>query len=106
MNESESAAMWRLYSQTTEAIAIVTTAARLHALVTKIDVNAQVASENKFIPLLAPLVGIVKYANYETDAIPIGNGYYPLFHKRSSFAHENEVRALSSVAGAYLRCSR
>lgn len=77
MNDAESAAMWKLYARTEEAVAIQTTYARLRD-----------AMENT-----CP-VGVVEYVNYETDVIPEGNTFFPFMHKRRSFAHEREVRAL------------
>jgi hypothetical protein len=39
-------------------------------------------------------VGTVEYIDFERDWMPEGNTFYPFVHKRRSFAHENEVRAL------------
>lgn len=79
MNEVESAAMWRLYAQTIEAVAVQTTFQRLaDALPTKV------------------LMGQVRYINYEQDWLPEGNTYYAYTHKRHSFEHEREVRAIFS----------
>ena len=77
MNAHESAGMWRLYAKTNEAIAIRSTFSKLfNALDSKCH------------------LGVVKYVDYENDWIPEGNAYYPFVHKRLSFAHEQEVRAL------------
>src|SRR5260221_4443518 len=76
-NEHESAAMWRLYSQTTEAIAIQTTFRKLsHVLPDKV------------------YVGTVEYIDYEKHWMPEGNVFFPFLHKRLSFEHEREVRAV------------
>ena len=77
MNNHESAAMWKLYASTNEAIAIQSTYARLHACLT-----AQI------------YVGKVHYINYETEFIPENNALYPFVHKRKSFDHEQELRAV------------
>jgi hypothetical protein len=77
MNEHESDAMWRLYARTTDAVAIQSTYARLH----------------KVLPCGTQL-GIVKYIDYNTDWMPEGNSFYPFMHKRKSFEHERELRAL------------
>ena len=42
------------------------------------------------------LVGRVAYVDYATAAWPPGNTYWPYVHKRLSFQHENEVRAVIS----------
>jgi hypothetical protein len=39
-------------------------------------------------------VGMVKYIDYATQSVPEGNVYWPFIHKRLSFAHEREVRAI------------
>lgn len=77
MNNSESAAMWKLYAQTDEAVAIQSTYARLHNNLDK-----------------GTYVGIVRYIDYEKDWLPEGNGFWPYVHKRRSFEHEKELRVL------------
>jgi len=77
MNEVESAAMWKLYSKSDEAIAIRSTFGRLDDCV-----------GGKF------RIGIVKYVDYDKEIIPDDNLLYPYLHKRLSFLHENELRAL------------
>ncbi len=77
MNEHESAAMWKLYAQTNEAVAIQSTYQKL----------ASCLPENVF-------VGVVHYIDYETQWLPEGNAMWPFVHKRKSFEHERELRAL------------
>ena len=77
MNEYESAAMWRLYAQTNEAVAIQSTYRRLYDCL----------PEGVF-------VGVVNYIDYETQWLPEGNTMWPFVHKRKSFEHERELRAL------------
>jgi hypothetical protein len=79
MNECESAAMWKLHTQTNEAIAIVSTYERLRRCL-----------GHRF------WIEQVQYIDYERDAIPSGNAMYPFIFKRKSFAHENELRAFTS----------
>jgi hypothetical protein len=43
--------------------------------------------------------GIVKYVDYDRTFIPDGNTYDPYMHKRLSFEHEREVRAITSNHG-------
>lgn len=80
VSEHESAAMWELYLQSPEGIAIKTD----HESLTRaIDAD--------------PLTGrtsLVRYIDYETTPIPLWNGFFPFVHKRLSFAHENELRAI------------
>lgn len=77
MNPDESAGMWKLYAKTNEAIAIQSSFYRL----------ANELDEKTY-------VGVVEYIDFEKDWIPEGNSFYPYVHKRRSFAHEQEIRAL------------
>ena len=76
-NEQESAAMWKLYAKTDEAVCVQTTFRKLR------DAMGSAAR-----------VGVVRYVDYETDWIPESNPLAPFLYKRKSFAHEHEVRAL------------
>jgi hypothetical protein len=77
MNSQESAAMWKLYAQTNEAVAIKSTFPLLRNCLPK-----------------GISIGVVKYINYETEWVPEGNIFYPYIHKRQSFTHERELRAI------------
>jgi hypothetical protein len=77
MNEDESAAMWRLYTKSEEAICIQSTFTRLHECV----------DENVF-------VGEVRYIDYEKDLIYVAQVFHPFIHKRKFFAYERELRAV------------
>ena len=79
MNEHESAAMWRLYLKSNEGIAVQSTYRKLRDALT----------DEETIHL-----GVVKYIDYETDLINNGDLLSALIHKRKSFEHEREVRAL------------
>jgi hypothetical protein len=77
LNEAESAAMWKLHSSSTESISI----------------------QSRFDLLCAQLpekcyVGKVNYKDYSTDQFESGNFLAPCIHKRISFEHEREVRAV------------
>ena len=76
----ESAAMWRLYSREHDGIAIKTDFKSLSKSFT--------CSDSIFI-------GKVNYVDYETTFIPEGNAFFPYLHKRQSFEHEREVRAIT-----------
>jgi len=39
-------------------------------------------------------IGKIRYIDYATEGIYAGNLYEPLLHKRKSFEHENEIRAV------------
>jgi hypothetical protein len=77
MNEHESAAMWKLYSSSNEAVCIQSTYRRLRLC-------------------LPPcvLIGEIDYINYETEGFSVSNTFNFIMHKRLSFAHERELRAI------------
>ncbi|MEZ5911524.1 MAG: hypothetical protein R3D84_04225 [Paracoccaceae bacterium] len=77
LNRHESAAMWKLYTKSDEAVALVSTYKKL----------AESLDENHY-------VGQVTYTDYESSPIPIGNAFGPFMQKRVSFSHENEIRVV------------
>jgi len=81
IGEHESAAMWRLYLKSDEGVAVQSTFARLA------DSFRDCAEHTVHI-------GKVNYIDYETDWLPEGNSFYPFLHKRTSFEHERELRAI------------
>jgi len=80
MNERESAAMWNLYVRSNEAIAVQSTYQLLHACL-----PARI------------YVGSVQYIDYENDFLPEDDLLRPFMHKRKSFEHERELRAIISL---------
>lgn len=82
MNEYESAAMWKQYSSSNDAIAIRSTYQKLANL---FDDRA--------------VIGLVKYIDYNTEGWPPFNVLDPLYHKRMSFSHEREVRVVQFHRG-------
>src|SRR6266498_340739 len=77
MNEGESAAMWKLYAKTDEAVCIQSTYERLRRCLDD-----------------TVYISVVQYIDYEVDWMPEGNVFYPFLHKRKSFEHERELRAI------------
>jgi hypothetical protein len=80
LNEYESAAMWKLYLKSNEGIAVRSTFNRLK----------ECFGDDKY----DIFIGKVKYIDYERDWLPEGNAFYPFVHKRRSFEHEQELRAV------------
>lgn len=79
--EHESAAMWSLYLRSQDGIAIQSTYASL---------TDSLAACDEF-----PIhVGLIRYIDYNTEGIPGGQVLFPMMHKRKSFEHECELRAL------------
>lgn len=83
LNEVESAAMWKLYVSNNEGIAIQTTFERL--------IGSFQGDDNE---LFQVHVGKVEYLNYGQDVFKEGNTFIPFLHKRLSFEHERELRAI------------
>jgi len=79
-SQHESAAMWRLYLKSNEGIAIQSTFGRLK------DCFKQGTPDI--------YIGEVHYRDYLTERIPGSNFFAPFLHKRKSFEHEKELRAL------------
>ena len=78
--EHESAAMWSLYSRLGEGVAIKSSIERL---------------QSAFLPTTEEVfLGDISYIDYVRDAMPEGNMFYWALHKRLSYEHEREVRAL------------
>lgn len=78
----ESEAMWRLYSRENDGIAIMTEFNYL---------------KDSFICEKDIYIGKVVYVDYTRQVIPERNDNSRYLHKRKSFEHENEVRAISSI---------
>lgn len=83
LNDVESAAMWKLYLSQNEGIAVQTTFERL--------TSSFQGDEQEMFEVYA---GKVRYLDYDREAFPEGNTFVPFLHKRRSFEHEHEVRAI------------
>ena len=92
MNSRESAAMWKLYARSNEAVAIQSTYQLLHSCL----------PENTY-------VGEVQYIDYEMDYLAEDHVFRAYMNKRMSFEHERELRAMiyipSDDPNDYLRSS-
>src|SRR5262249_36502984 len=84
VNPYESAAMWKLYASNEEGVAIKSTVRRLKD------------SLSSYAPDV--FLGAVSYIDYGKDLIyrgnPFGNLFCAFLHKRRSFEHEQELRAV------------
>jgi hypothetical protein len=79
INNYQSAAMWKLYLQSNEGIAIRSSVGRL--IDSLVDKKYDI------------YVGKIEYISYSKDLIREGS-LSPYFHKRKSFEHEKELRAI------------
>ena len=86
MSDSESEAMWRLYSAWDQGIAIRTT---VHRLIKSLKCDADI------------YIGAVNYIDFSTESIDEGNAFVPYLTKRKSFEYEREVRAITLNAVPY-----
>jgi hypothetical protein len=84
INEYESFAMWQIFTQNTEGLAIQSTIGRLQdALI----------PENCY----KQYIGEVNYIDYKKEYIPFDDMFFPFLFKRKSFQYEREVRIISDV---------
>ena len=86
MNEYESAAMWGIYTQTGQGIAVQSTFDNLTKCFDEVE-----------SPVFA---GMVEYIDYDNYSFSSANRFVPLLHKRTSFTHEQEIRAIIWPAAA------
>jgi hypothetical protein len=84
INEYESYAMWQIFTQNTEGLAIQSTIGRLQ--------NALIP-ENSY----KQYIGEVNYIDYKKEYIPFDDMFFPFLFKRKSFQYEREVRIISDV---------
>ena len=86
LNEYESFAMWQIFTQKNEGLAIQSTLGRL-----------QLALEPE--ALYKQYIGEVNYIDYKKEYIPFEDAFFPFLFKRKSFQYEREVRIISDVSG-------
>ena len=84
INEYESFAMWQIFTQNNEGLAIQSTIGRLQNAVTR---------EKKY----EQYIGEVNYIDYKKEYIPFDDVFFPFLFKRKSFQYEREVRIISDV---------
>jgi len=85
INEYESFAMWQIFTQNSEGLAIQSTIGRL---------QKAVKPENNF----DQYIGEVNYIDYRKEYIPFDDLFFPFLFKRKSFQYEREVRILTDTS--------
>ncbi|RZJ67767.1 MAG: DUF2971 domain-containing protein [Flavobacterium sp.] len=85
LNEYESFAMWQIFTQKQEGLAIQSTIGRL---------QKALSPENQF----SQYIGEVNYIDYKKEHIPFDNAFFPFLFKRKSFQYEREVRIITDVS--------
>ncbi|QKJ64658.1 DUF2971 domain-containing protein [Flavobacterium sp. M31R6] len=84
INEYESFAMWQIFTQNSEGLAIQSTVKRLQ--------DALVPEKN-----YKQYIGEVNYIDYKKEYIPFDDLFFPFLFKRKSFQYEREVRIITDV---------
>ena len=84
INEYESFAMWQIFTQKSEGIAIQSTIGRL---------QESLAPEINF----EQYIGAVNYIDYKKEHIPFDDLFFPFLFKRKSFQYEGEVRIITDI---------
>ncbi len=85
INEYESFAMWQIFTQNSEGLAIQSTIGRLQ--------KALDPEKN-----LKQYIGQVNYIDYKKEYIPFDDMFFPFLFKRKSFQYEREVRIISDTS--------
>ena len=90
INEYESFAMWQIFTQNSEGLAIQSTIGRLQKAV-KPEINFD------------QHIGEVNYIDYKKEYIPFDDLFFPFLFKRKSFQYEREVRIITDTSKSNLK---
>ena len=90
INEYESFAMWQIFTQNSEGLAIQSTIGRLQKAV-KPETNFD------------QHIGEVNYIDYKKEYIPFDDLFFPFLFKRKSFQYEREVRIITDTSKSNLK---
>lgn len=85
INEYESFAMWQIFTQNNEGLAIQSTIGRLQKAL-KPEIN------------YSQFIGEVNYIDYKKEYIPFDDMFFPFMFKRKSFQYEREIRIISDLS--------
>lgn len=85
INEYESFAMWQIFTQNSEGLAIQSTIGQLQ--------KALDAEKN-----FKQYIGEVNYIDYKKEYIPFDDMFFPFLFKRKSFQYEREVRIIADLS--------
>ena len=90
INEYESFAMWQIFTQKSEGLAIQSTVGRIQEAL-----HLDKTYEQQ--------IGEVNYIDYKKEYIPFDNAFFPFLFKRKSFQYEREIRIISDVTSFDLK---
>ena len=85
INEYESFAMWQIFTQNNEGLAIQSTVGRLQKAL-QADTTYQQS------------IGEVNYIDYRKEHIPFDDMFFPFLFKRKSFIYEREIRIICDAS--------
>ena len=90
INEYESFAMWQIFTQNSEGLAIQSTIGRLQeSLIPETNFNQY--------------IGEVNYIDYKKEHIPFDDMFFPFLFKRKSFQYEGEVRIITDIGESNIK---
>jgi len=87
INEYESFAMWQIFTQNSEGLAIQSTIGRL---------QQSLVTETYF----EQYIGEVNYIDYKKEHIPFDDLFFPFLFKRKSYQYEREVRIITDIGNS------
>ena len=90
INEYESFAMWQIFTQNSEGLAIQSTIGRL---------QESLVLETNF----KQYIGEVNYIDYKKEHIPFDDMFFPFLFKRKSFQYEGEVRIITDIGESNIK---
>lgn len=90
INEYESFAMWQIFTQNSEGLAIQSTIKKLQ--------NALIPEKRH-----VQYIGEVNYIDYKKEYIPFDDMFFPFLFKRKSFQYEREIRIISDVTQSNIK---
>ncbi|KFF05026.1 hypothetical protein [Flavobacterium reichenbachii] len=90
INEYESFAMWQIFTQNSEGLAIQSTIGRL---------QKALKPENNF----DQYIGEVNYIDYKKEYIPFDDLFFPFLFKRKSFQYERELRIITDTSKSTIK---
>ena len=93
INEYESFAMWQIFTQKSEGLAIQSTLGRL---------QEALAPERTY----HQYIGEVNYIDYKKEYIPFENAFFPFLFKRKSFQYEREIRIITDATAHNLNIDK
>ncbi|AWG27156.1 DUF2971 domain-containing protein [Flavobacterium kingsejongi] len=85
INEYESFAMWQIFTQNSEGLAIQSTVGRIKEAL-KLETHYK------------QYIGEVNYIDYKKEHTPFENNFFPFLFKRKSFQYEREIRIISDLS--------